>query len=159
MSFSLQSFPDHSTFKSHLSSVSPIVLWLLSELRQLQLNDMDCIRSLDLLVKRILALCEATGDLAVRGTAEDNFNFDNALMLFDKSLRGSAAALKRLALTAGVYQQPLGNYGQPPDTTLPTCEIPKLLKRVVPPSTSQLLDLTLKHLRRNDLYFNTIKGE
>ncbi|KAB8213240.1 hypothetical protein BDV33DRAFT_185152 [Aspergillus novoparasiticus] len=42
---------------------------------------MDCIRSLDLLVKRILALYGATSDLAVRGTAEDNFNFCNTLML------------------------------------------------------------------------------
>ncbi|KAB8213105.1 hypothetical protein BDV33DRAFT_210530 [Aspergillus novoparasiticus] len=126
--FSLQSFPDYSTFKRHLSSVSPIVRWLLSELQQLQLNDMDYIRPLIRLLESIFTLCEATSDLAVRGTAEDNVNFDHALMLFDSSLRGSAAALERLALTAGVYQQPLGNYGQPPDTTLPACEIPKLLK-------------------------------
>lgn len=96
--FSLQSFPDHSTFKSHVSSASPIVLWLLDELGRLQSNDMDCIRSLDLLVKRILALYGATSDLAVRGTAEDNVDFDHALMLFDKSLRELQQHLNDLPL-------------------------------------------------------------
>ena len=38
------------------------------------------------------------------------------------------------------------------DTTSPACEIPKLLKRVVPLSISQLLDITFKPLRRKELY-------
>ncbi|KAB8239966.1 hypothetical protein BDV35DRAFT_399078 [Aspergillus flavus] len=71
--FSVQYFQTTPPLKDILSSVSPIVLWLPNELERLQSNDMDYIRSLDLLVKTILALYGATSDLAVRGIAEDNF--------------------------------------------------------------------------------------